>query len=160
MYDGVFHGCELGSEGVGDTLICLKNIRAHPSASPAKEGINQCSYVFLAPVQSQISSIEVDKARVKDAEGKPFVPHTSASAEHLSCQIMRRFGSKDVTVGSECPAGGLFSNESSARDHTILRVKLLFHRLVTCICILNHIACVIDTNPNIETSCGNQECKI
>ena len=102
MYDGVFHGCELGSEGVGDTLICLKNIRAHPSASPAKEGINQCSYVFLAPVQSQISSIEVDKARVIDAEGKPFVPHKSA--ERLSRQIMRRFGSEDVTVGSECPS--------------------------------------------------------
>ena len=153
MDDGVFHGCELDSEGVGDTLICLKNIGAHHGASPAKEGINQCSYVFLAPVQSQISSIEVDKARVKDAEGKPFVPHISASAEHLSCQIMRQFGSEDVTVGSKCPTGGLFSNESSARDHTILCVKLLFHRLVTCICIL-------DTNPNIETSCGNQERKI
>jgi hypothetical protein len=158
MDDGVFHGCELGSEGVGDTLICLKNIGAHPGASPAKEGINQCSYVFLAPVQSQIISIEVDKARVIDAEGKPFVPHKSA--ERLSRQIMRRFGSEDVTVGSECPAGGLFSNESSARDRTILRVKLLYHRLVTCICILSHIARVIHTNPNIETSCGNQERKI
>ena len=39
MDDGVFHGCELGSRGVGDTLICLENIGAHPGASPANEGI-------------------------------------------------------------------------------------------------------------------------
>ena len=80
MDDGVFHGCELGSEGVGDTTICLRNIGAH-------EGINQCSHVFLAPVQSQIRSIDVGKAHVIDAEGKPFVPHKLA--ERLSCQVMR-----------------------------------------------------------------------
>ena len=36
MGDGVFHGCELGKQGVGDTLICLRSIGAqHSGASPA-----------------------------------------------------------------------------------------------------------------------------
>ncbi len=52
MDGGVFHGSEIPSEGVGDTLNSLKNMGAHPGTSPS----------FLPPVQSQISSNEGDKA--------------------------------------------------------------------------------------------------
>lgn len=114
MYGGVFHGCGIGSEGVGDTLLCLKNTCACPGGSPVNEGINQ----------SKMSRTKYNKASVIGAEGKPFVPH--ALAESSSHQ------GKDVKFGSESLAGaGLCGNKSNTGDHTIFRITLLFHRLVT-----------------------------
>jgi hypothetical protein len=118
MYGGVFHGCGIGSEGVGDTLHCLKKTCACPGGSPVNEGINQSSDVILAPTQSQMSRTKYNKASVIGAEGEPFVPH--ALAESSSHQ------GKDVKVGSESLAGaGLCGNKSNTGDHTIFRITLL-----------------------------------
>ena len=83
MVGGVIHGCKIGSEGLGDSIICLKNVCDHPGASPANEGIGQCSYVFLATIQNQIRSMVGEKTHVVDAEGKPFVPNKLAERSRV-----------------------------------------------------------------------------